>query len=84
MVFKGSFTVGHSGNVCINNLGFSYIILFRPVKKIRMRCIYKKIHYLTQNVAQYPLHHVPYTATKFKVGTSNGLEVDKFTRKYII
>ena len=42
-----------------------------------------KIHYLifdldlggnvTQNVAQYPLHHVTYSATKFEVTTSKGL-----------
>ena len=47
---------------------------------------YKKIHYLTfdlnvfdlwpkvtRNVAQYPLHHVTYAATKFEVAMSNGL-----------
>ena len=52
----------------------------------------KKIHYLTfdlgvkvtQNVAQYPLHHVTFSATKFEVTTSNGLGGDTFTRKYII
>ena len=26
---------------------------------------------VTQNVAQYSLHHVPYSATKFEVATSN-------------
>ena len=41
------------------------------------RCIYKKIHYLTfdldlgvkvtQNVAQFPLHHVTYASAKFDV-----------------
>ena len=55
-----------------------------------MRCIYKKLHYLTfdldlwvkvkQNVAQYPLHHVAYLGTKFKVAMSNGLCGDAFTR----
>ena len=34
----------------------------------------------TQNVAQYPLHHVTYSATKFEVATSNGLGGDAFTR----
>ena len=35
---------------------------------------YKKIRYLTtRNVAQYPLHHWTYLATKFEVATSNGL-----------
>ena len=65
----------------------------------RSRCIYKKIHYLTfdldlldldlpvkvtQNVAQYPLHHVTYSGTKFEVATSNSLGGDAFTRKYFI
>ena len=55
-----------------------------------MRCIYKKIHYLTfdldlgvkvaQNVAQYPLHHVTYLGTKFEVAMSKGLGGDTFTR----
>ena len=50
------------------------------------RCIYKKRHYLTfgvkvtQNVTQYPLHHVIYAATKFEVATSNGLGEDTITR----
>ena len=35
---------------------------------------------VTQNVAQYPLHHVTYSATKFEVATSNGLGGDTFTR----
>ena len=34
---------------------------------------------VTRNVAQYPLHHVTYLATKFEVATSNGLG-DTFTR----
>ena len=50
----------------------------------------RKKHYLnfdldlgvkvTQNFAQYPLHHVTYLATKFEVATSNGLGGDTFTR----
>ena len=54
------------------------------------RYIYKKIHYLTfdldlgvkvtRNVAQYPLHHVTYSATKFEVAMSNPLEGDTFTK----
>ena len=57
---------------------------------LRRRCIYEKIHYstfdldlgvkVTQNVAQYPLHHVTYSPAKFEVATSNGLEGDPFTR----
>ena len=39
---------------------------------------------VTQNVAQCPLHHVTYIATKFEVATSNRLGGDTFTRKYII
>ena len=35
---------------------------------------------VTRNVAQYPLHHVTYSDTKFEVATSNGLEGDTFTR----
>ena len=36
---------------------------------------------VTQNVAQYPLHHVTYSVTKFEVATSNRLGGDTFTRK---
>ena len=36
---------------------------------------------VTQKLAQYPLHHVIYSATKFEVATSNGLGGDTFTRK---
>ena len=51
-----------------------------------------KTHYLTftlgvkvtQNVAYYPLHHMTYTGTMFEVDSSNSLEGDAFTRKYII
>ena len=35
---------------------------------------------VTGNVAQYPLHHVTYTATKFEVARSYGLGGDTFTR----
>ena len=51
------------------------------VKRFSRRCILQEIQYLTiglhlgvkvtQNVAQYPLHHAIYSATKFKVATSN-------------
>ena len=51
-----------------------------------------KIHYVTltlgikvtQNVAQYPLHHVTYAHAWFKVAMSNGEGGDAFTRKFII
>ena len=39
---------------------------------------------VTQNVAQYHLHHMTYLGTKFEVATSNGLVGDAFTRNYII
>ena len=39
---------------------------------------------VTQNVAQYPLHYVTYSATKFEVAMSNRLGGDTFTRKYNI
>ena len=39
---------------------------------------------ITQNVAQYPLHHVTYLGTKFEVATFNGLGGGAFTRKYTI
>ena len=35
---------------------------------------------VTQNVAQYPLHHVPYAATELVVARFNGLGGDTFTR----
>ena len=59
------------------------------VKWFSRGCIYKKIHCLTlklvtQNIAQYPLHHVTYAPAKFEVATSNGLAGDAFTRKYIV
>ena len=69
---------------------FSYKVWSCYVKKLRRRCIYKKIQYLTfdidlrvkvtQNVAQYTLHHVTYSATKSGVATSKGLGGDTFTR----
>ena len=37
-----------------------------------------------RNVAQCPLHHVTYSATKFEVATSKGLGGDAFTRKFNI
>ena len=54
--------------------------------------VLKKIHYMTfyfdlgvkvtGNVAQYPLYHVTYAATKFEVTRSNGLGGDTFTRYF--
>ena len=35
---------------------------------------------VTRNVAQYPLHHVTNSPTKFEVASSNGLGGDTFTR----
>ena len=39
---------------------------------------------VTQNVAEYPLHHVIYSATKIEVATSKGFGGDAFTRKFNI
>ena len=39
---------------------------------------------VTQNVAQYPLHHVTHPATKFESARSNRLGGDIFTRKFNI
>ena len=36
-----------------------------------------------QDAAQYPLHHVTYSYTKFEVAISKGLGRDAFTSKYI-
>ena len=73
-----------SGDLC------TYRVLSYYVKRFRRRSIYKKIQYLTfdldigvkvtQNVAQYPLHYVTYSATKFEVAPSNRLGGDTFTR----
>ena len=40
--------------------------------------------WVTQNVAQCPLHHVTYAPTDFEVTTSKGLGRDAFTRKFNI
>ena len=55
-----------------------------------MRYNCKKIQYLTfdldlgvkvtRNVAQFSLHHVTHSTTKFEVATSKGLGGDTFTR----
>ena len=39
---------------------------------------------VTQNVTQYPWHHVTYAQAKFEVATSKSLWGDAFTKKYII
>ena len=36
---------------------------------------------ITQNIAQFPLHHVIYASTKFEVATSYGLGEDTITRR---
>ena len=36
---------------------------------------------VTRHVAQYPLHHLTYSATKFEATTSNSLGGDTFTKK---
>ena len=69
---------------------FSYKVWKCYVLPLSRRYNYKKIQYLTfdldlgvkvtRNVAQYPLHHVTYSTTKFEVATSYGLGGDTFTR----
>ena len=39
---------------------------------------------LTQNVAQYPLHHVTYALAKFEAATFKRSGGDAFTRKCIL
>ena len=46
-------------------------------KEIHLFDLWVKV---TQNVAQYPLHHVTYSGTKFEVATSNSLGGATFTR----
>ena len=36
---------------------------------------------VTENVVQYPIHHVTYSGTTFEVSTSNNLGGDAFTRR---
>ena len=38
---------------------------------------------VTQNVAQYPPHHVIYASVKFEVAKSNGIGEDTITRNEI-
>ena len=73
---------------------FSYKVWSCYIKRLRRRCIYKKIQYLTfdldlgvkvtLNVTQHLLHHVTYSATNFEVAMSNRLGGDTFTIKYNI
>ena len=65
----------------------SLMLLHLMIKEMRLQ----KIQYLifdlgikvTQDVANYPQHHVTYAHVKFEVAMSNGLGGDAFTRKYI-
>ena len=62
----------------------SLILLHPTVKEkthLQENTLFDKV---TQNVAQCPLHHVTYSATKFEVATSKGLGGDAFTRKFKI
>ena len=57
------------------------------------RCIYKKVHYFTfdlhlgqgrtQNIAQYPLHHMTYAPAKFEAAMPNCLGGKAFTRNIL-
>ena len=69
-------------NICTCEVCSCYVQQFRVI------CIYKKINNLTfdlevkvtQNVAQYPLHHVLYASAKFEAAMYNGLREDTITR----
>ena len=39
---------------------------------------------VARNVAQYPLHHVTCSATRFEVASPNILTENIFTKKYVI
>ena len=65
-------------------------LLTKTTRAQYLRFIYKKIHYLTQdlefgvqvsqNFSKDPLDHVTYAHAKFEVATSNGLGGDAITR----
>ena len=76
---------------------FTFYNLWEPCLKLLGLTSYEEIHLqensifdldlgvkVTQNVAQYPLHHVTFSATKFEVATSKGLGGDAFTRNFNI
>ena len=73
-------------DLCASKVLYCHI----PPSRLRRRCIYKKIHYLTfwvkvtRNVAQCPLHHVTYAQSEFEVTTSKGLGREVFKRKFNI
>ena len=63
--------------------------LLNPIVKEKMH-LQEKILFdldlgakVTQNVAQYPRHHVTYAPPKFDIATSHGWGDDASTRKYI-
>ena len=64
--------------------------LLRPIVKEEMHVLENTLYDLdlkskvTQNVAQYPPHHMTHAPTKFEVSTSNNLGNDALTRKYNI
>ena len=74
-----------SCDLCTYRVWSYYVKSFRRriCKKIQSLTLTLKVK-VTQNVAQYPLHHVTYPATKFEVAMSNRLGGDTFTRNYII
>ena len=63
--------------------------MHRQNLKLLLRKVYEEMHLqentlfgvkVTQNITQYPLHHVIYAPTKFEVATSNRLGEDTITR----
>ena len=59
-----------------NGLGYAFTrkYIIRPGPWVKV----------TQNVTQYPLHHMAYAFAKFEIATNSTLGLESFTRKYII
>ena len=60
--------------------GGGSIVSSRPNSKYRLFTLDLEV---SQNIAQYPLHHDTYAHAKFKVATSNCLGRDEFTQNTV-
>ena len=58
--------------------------MFKEKKHFQVNTLYDLAVKVTQIVVQCPPNHMTYVPAKFEVATSNSLEGDAFTRKYII
>ena len=72
-----------SCDLCTYRVWSYYVKMFRRKIYKKIQCLTFDLGEVTQNVAQYPLHHVTYSATKFEAAMSDHLG-DAFTRKYTI